>query len=671
MSHTAPISVAVIGAGMAGRSHAHAYRTAQTVFGTDAPPTRLAAIADVNEEFARFTAERYGFERAETSWQAIVEADDIDAVSIVVANHLHREIAEALLASGKHVLCEKPLAPSVEDARAMVAAAEQAPGLVAATGFSYRRAPAIAAVAEQIRGGGLGQVLSFNGRYWCDYGADPDGATSWRYTGPVGSGALADIGSHLIDTAELLCGPIARVTGAVLPTVIKDRPVPLGCGARPRRHRGERRPRAGDQRRHRHVRRGVRERRRRHVLRVPRRPGPRQHARLRGLRQRRRGVLRPLCERRVRLRRQRPGPGHERLAPGAGRPRPPVRRGRAVDAVRRASATAARTSSPTRLARSSTRSPACPGCPGPRRSRRACATSWSRRRSWAPPRPDRRSRSPCERARLRIGVLGAARIADDGIVDPARALGHRIVAVAARDRARAEAFASEHGVERVHDGYQEVIDDPDVDVVYNALVNSLHAPWNLAALRAGKDVLSEKPMTSNAQPRPARSATPPRAPAYGSWRGSTTCTTPCTGGCASSSRRASSAPIERVEIELAIPTPPDTDPRWSRELDGGATMDLGCYVLNAARHLGHWIGATPRLSGVVATLWSPDVDSAVTADLDYSGGPSGRVHWDMDAAERRMIWTVRGSLATAVSPAFAVPHLDPRLVVTDCIGCRT
>ena len=149
-----------------------------------------------------FTAERYGFERAETSWEAIVEADDIDAVSIVVANHLHREIAEALLASGKHVLCEKPLAPSVEDARAMVAAAEQAPGLVAATGFSYRRAPAIAAIAEQVRGGGLGQVLSFNGRYWCDYGATRTGPTSWRYTGPVGSGALADIGSHLIDAAS-------------------------------------------------------------------------------------------------------------------------------------------------------------------------------------------------------------------------------------------------------------------------------------------------------------------------------------------------------------------------------------------------------------------------------------------------------------------------------------
>jgi Oxidoreductase family, NAD-binding Rossmann fold len=81
---TDSIGVAVIGAGMAGRSHAHAYRTAQTVFGTDAPPVRLVAIADVNTDFANHTRDRYGFERAESSWQAIVDADDIDAVSIGV-----------------------------------------------------------------------------------------------------------------------------------------------------------------------------------------------------------------------------------------------------------------------------------------------------------------------------------------------------------------------------------------------------------------------------------------------------------------------------------------------------------------------------------------------------------------------------------------------------------
>jgi hypothetical protein len=101
-------------------------------------------------------------------------------------------------------------------------------------------------------------------------------------------------------------------------------------------------------------------------------------------------------------------------------------------------------------------------------------------------------------APLRIGILGAARIADEGIVAPARILGHEVVAVAARDRTRAEAFAAERGIPTVHDTYAGVIADPDVDLVYNALVNSLHARWNIAALQAGKHVLSEKPLTSNA-----------------------------------------------------------------------------------------------------------------------------------------------------------------------------
>ncbi len=99
---------------------------------------------------------------------------------------------------------------------------------------------------------------------------------------------------------------------------------------------------------------------------------------------------------------------------------------------------------------------------------------------------------------LRIGILGAARIADEAIVAPARTLGHELVAVAARDRTRAEAFAAERGIAKVHDSYADVIADPDVDLVYNALVNSLHARWNIAALQAGKHVLSEKPLTSNA-----------------------------------------------------------------------------------------------------------------------------------------------------------------------------
>jgi predicted dehydrogenase len=221
------IGVAVIGAGMAGRAHAHGYRAAPEVFGTDLPEVRLVAVADAYEPFAQDTARRYGYERAETSWEAIADAPDIDAVSVVVANRLHREIVEGLLDAGKHVLCEKPLAPMVADGEAMVKRAAKS-DQVAAVGFTFRRSPAISAVREQVTDGVLGPVRHFNGHYWCDYGFSPDAPMSWRYQGGLGSGALADIGTHLVDVGEFLCGPVRSVRGALLETIIGDRPLPLG-----------------------------------------------------------------------------------------------------------------------------------------------------------------------------------------------------------------------------------------------------------------------------------------------------------------------------------------------------------------------------------------------------------------------------------------------------------
>lgn len=224
---TSSLGTAVIGAGMAGRSHAAGYRVAPTLYGPGLPEVRLVAIADVNADFAADAARRYGYQRVETTWQAVAEAPDIDVVSVVVANPLHREVVEGLLAAGKHVLCEKPLAPSVKDAEAMVAAAEGS-GLEAAVGFTFRRSPAIAAVREQVESAAIGRPLHFNGHYWCDYAADPHGPMSWRYKGAPGSGALSDIGSHLVDLAEFLCGPIEAVRGAVLCTVVPRRALPLG-----------------------------------------------------------------------------------------------------------------------------------------------------------------------------------------------------------------------------------------------------------------------------------------------------------------------------------------------------------------------------------------------------------------------------------------------------------
>jgi predicted dehydrogenase len=221
------IGVAVIGAGMAGRAHAAGYRTASTLYDEGLPEVRLVAVADVNPAFAADTARRFGYQRAEGGWEAVAAADDVDVVSVVVANPLHRPIVEGLLAAGKHALCEKPMAPSTEDAQAMVAAAD-ASGREAGVGFVFRRSPAIVAIRDQIASGAIGRPLHFNGHYWCDYAVDPRGPMSWRYKGGPGSGALSDIGSHLLDLAEFVCGPIRSVRGAVLPTVIAERALPLG-----------------------------------------------------------------------------------------------------------------------------------------------------------------------------------------------------------------------------------------------------------------------------------------------------------------------------------------------------------------------------------------------------------------------------------------------------------
>jgi predicted dehydrogenase len=224
---TNALGVAVIGAGMAGRAHAHGYRSAGTVFSAGLPLVRLVSVADINEDLARDTARRYGFERHDTSWEAIVKAEDINVVSVVVANHLHREMVTELAAAGKHVLCEKPLAPSSTDARAMIDAVAAA-GVVARIGFTYRWSPGIGAVREQLIRGQLGRPLYFSGQYWTDYACDQQAPMSWRYRGGAGSGALADLGSHLTDVAEFMLGPIDSVRGAALTTVIADRPVPLG-----------------------------------------------------------------------------------------------------------------------------------------------------------------------------------------------------------------------------------------------------------------------------------------------------------------------------------------------------------------------------------------------------------------------------------------------------------
>jgi predicted dehydrogenase len=223
-----PIGVAVIGAGMAGRAHAAAYRVAPTLYESTLPDLRFVSIGDISPELGSLAARRFGYERNDISWQAIAEDPDVNVVSVVVANNLHREIVEGLIAAGKHVFCEKPLSDTLEDARAMADIARSA-DTAARIGFTLRRAPGVAALRELIRSGALGRILHLDGRYWCDYASDPMGPISWRYKGAPGSGALADIGSHVAYLVEFLGGDVQEVSGGRFTTAITERPVPLGA----------------------------------------------------------------------------------------------------------------------------------------------------------------------------------------------------------------------------------------------------------------------------------------------------------------------------------------------------------------------------------------------------------------------------------------------------------
>ena len=222
------IGIAVIGAGMAGKAHAAAYRVAPTLYASTLPDLRYVSIGDVNAEVGRAAARRYGYERSDTDWRAIADDPDIQVVSVVIANSLHLEVVRGLIEAGKHVLCEKPLSDTLASARKMADLAREASSVVR-IGLTYRRQPGVAAIRDWIRDGTLGRVLHFSGRYWCDYGCNPMAPMSWRYKGPMGSGALADLGSHLTYLSEFLCGEITTVSGGAFATAIKERPVPLGA----------------------------------------------------------------------------------------------------------------------------------------------------------------------------------------------------------------------------------------------------------------------------------------------------------------------------------------------------------------------------------------------------------------------------------------------------------
>lgn len=267
-------------------------------------------------------------------------------------------------------------------------------------------------------------------------------------------------------------------------------------------------------------------------------------------------------------------------------------------------------------------------------------------------------------SQLRIGILGAARIADLSIVGPATVTGHRLVAVAARDLGRAQEFAKKHGVDRAYPSYQDILDDPEVDVVYNPLANGLHGTWNLRALAAGKHLLTEKPAAANAaEARKVLDAASESGAVY--MEGFHFPYHPLFQRVEELLEQRAIGEVRRIESHLAMPAPPESDPRWSVDLAGGATMDLGCYALASASLLGRFAGGPPAIASAKADErpGAPGVDERLTTDLAFPSGATGVAGSDMAADRWDFHITVTGSEGEIHVPDFPRPHEDDRLVL--------
>jgi predicted dehydrogenase len=217
----------MVGYAFMGAAHSHAWRTAPRFF--DLPlATQMTAVAGRDPERVAAAAAKLGWDSTETSWRALIERDDIDLIDICVPGNLHAEIAIAALEAGKHVLCEKPLANSVEEAERMTAAAEaaEANGAFAMCGFSYRRTPALSLAKRLVESGALGSIRHVRAQYLQDWLTDEDAPLTWRLDKEKsGSGSLGDIGAHIIDAAQWISGSNVTGVSALMETFVKERPV--------------------------------------------------------------------------------------------------------------------------------------------------------------------------------------------------------------------------------------------------------------------------------------------------------------------------------------------------------------------------------------------------------------------------------------------------------------
>lgn len=224
---SAPTRVAMIGNGFMGAAHSQGWRTAPRFFDLPLDPQMTVMVGRDPEKNAAL-ATKWGWAEASQDFEAVLARDDIDIVDIVTPGHLHCDMAIAALEAGKHVMCEKPLANTVDEARRMAAAAASAAdkGVFAMVGFTYRRVPAASFARDLVARGAVGQIRQVRAQYLQDWLSDPEAPLTWRMDkSKAGSGALGDIGAHAIDLAQFITGLSLTEVSGVMETFVKERPV--------------------------------------------------------------------------------------------------------------------------------------------------------------------------------------------------------------------------------------------------------------------------------------------------------------------------------------------------------------------------------------------------------------------------------------------------------------
>ena len=217
----------MIGNGFMGAAHSQAWRVAPRFFDLPLAP-QMAVMVGRDAAKNELLADKWGWDEAATDYREVIARDDIDIVDIVTPGDSHAEIAIAALEAGKHVLCEKPLANTVSQARDMAQAAESAAakGALAMVGFTYRRVPAATFARDLVREGFVGKVRHVRAEYLQDWLSDPETPLTWRMQkDKAGSGSLGDIGAHAIDLAQFITGETLSEVSGTLETFVKERPL--------------------------------------------------------------------------------------------------------------------------------------------------------------------------------------------------------------------------------------------------------------------------------------------------------------------------------------------------------------------------------------------------------------------------------------------------------------